>query len=120
MAVQGAPAAALRGKVSSYYGFRETTSAPIRRREGPSPHVVVIVSFGEQWLIDGEPLTSFAAGLRDRQVTTEHAGRSFGMHLNIAPPAAYALFALPLSTLAHTAVALDDAFHEPSFVERLH
>jgi hypothetical protein len=35
----------------------------------------VIVSFGEEWSIDGEPLTSFAGGLRDRQVTTRHANR---------------------------------------------
>jgi AraC-like DNA-binding protein len=27
----------------------------MRRREGPGRHVVLIVSFGERWLIDGEP-----------------------------------------------------------------
>lgn len=118
--VQCAPAAALLGKISSYYGFQEATPAPVRRREGPGRDVVLIFSFGDEWLIDGERFKSFAAGLHDRQVTTEHGGRSFGMHINVAPPAAYMLFGLPLHTLAHRAVRLEDVFHEPSLVDRLH
>lgn len=118
--VQGAPAAALLGQVSRYYGFREATSAPMRRREGPGRDVVLIVSFGEEWLIDGERFTSFAAGLHDRQVTTEHGGRSFGMHIDLAPPAAYMLFGLPLHTLAHRKVPLEDVLGEPFLVDRLH
>jgi AraC-like DNA-binding protein len=118
--VRGSPASALRGYVSSYYGFRESTPGPIRRREGPGQDVVIIVSFGEDWLIDGERFTSFAAGLRDRQVTTEHAGLSHGMHINLAPPAAYMLFGVPLHTLARRVVALDDVLDEPSLVDRLH
>jgi AraC-like DNA-binding protein len=118
--VQGAPAAELVGKVSSYYGFRESTSTPVRRREGPGRDVVLIISFGEEWLINGERFTSFAAGLHDRQVTTEHGGRSFGMHVNLPPPAAYMLFGLPLHTLAHRVVPLEDLFDEPALVDRLH
>jgi hypothetical protein len=49
----------------------------------------------------GERFTSFVAGLHDRQVTTEHGGRSFGMHINLVPPAAHVLFKLPLHVLAH-------------------
>ena len=120
MAVQGTPAPQLRGAVSSYYGYREETSAPLRRREGPGRDVVLIVSFGEDWLIDGKRFTSFAAGLHDRQVTTEHGGRSFGMHINLAPPAAYMLFGLPLHTLARRGVPLEDVFDEPFLVDRLH
>lgn len=120
MAIQAEPAAALRGKVSAYYGFREQTSAPLRRREGPRTAVVVIVSFGEEWLIDGERFTSFAAGLHQRQVTTEHRGHSFGMHVDLAPPAAHMLFRLPLHTLAHRKVPLEDVLDEPSLVDRLH
>jgi AraC-like DNA-binding protein len=118
--VRSGPAAALLGKVSSYYGFREATPAPIRRREGPGRDVVLIVSFGEEWLIDGERFTSFAAGLHDRQVTTEHGGRSFGMHVNLAPPAAYMLFGLPMHTLAHRKVPLEDVLDEPALADRLH
>ena len=114
------PAAALRGRVSAYYGFREETASPIRRREGPGADIVVVVSFGEDWLIDGERFSSFAAGLRDRQVTTEHAGRSFGMQINVAPPAAAALFGIPLEELAYREVPLEDVLGEPFLAERLH
>src|SRR5437763_1374404 len=33
--IRRAPAAALRGHVSSYYGYREETGAPLTRLEGP-------------------------------------------------------------------------------------
>lgn len=54
----------------------------------------MIVSFGEEWSIDGEPLTSFAGGLRDRQVTTRHDGRSHGIHVDLVPAAAHRIFRL--------------------------
>jgi hypothetical protein len=65
--VLGTPAPALRGSVSGYYGFREDVGAPLRRREGPGRDVVVVISFGEEWRIDGERFTSLAAGLHQRQ-----------------------------------------------------
>jgi AraC-like DNA-binding protein len=120
MRVRGRVGAGLLGSVSSYYGFCEETPAPMRRREGPGRDVVVIVSFGEEWSIDGQRLTSFAAGLRDRQVRTRHEGRSFGIHVNLSPPAAYALFGLPLHTLAYRQVPLEDVLDEPFLGERLH
>jgi AraC-like DNA-binding protein len=120
VSVRGAPAAELRGWVSSYYGFRESTPSPIRRQEGPGRDVVLIVSFGEEWLINGERFTSFASGLHDRQVTTEHAGHSYGMHINVAPPAAHMLFGLPMDNLAGRVVTLEDVLDEHSFVDRLH
>lgn len=119
MVVHGAPSAALQGHVSGYYGFSEVTSAPVRRREGPRPDVVLIISFGEDWLIDGERFASFAGGLRDRQVTTEHGGRARGIHVDVAPPAAHALFDLPMHLLAGRQVALEDLLDEPSLPDRL-
>lgn len=106
--------------VSAYYGFREETGAPVRRREGPGHEVVVIISFGEEWSIDGARLTSFAAGLHRRQVTTEHGGRAFGIHVDLAPPGAYSLFRVPLHELAGRTVALGDVLDEPNLAERLH
>jgi AraC-like DNA-binding protein len=116
---QREPAQALRGSISSYYGFREETGTPVVRREGPGADVVVILAFEEGWLIDGERFKSFAAGLRDTQVTTEHAGLSYGMQVNIAPPAAHALFGIPLSELAFATVDLDAVLAEPALVERV-
>lgn len=118
--VRTEPIAPLRGLVSAYYGFHEETGTPVRRREGPGADVVVLISFGEEWMIDGERFTSFAAGLHDVQVTTEHDGRAFGMQVNLTPPAAARLFRVPLHTLARREVPLEDVFDEPGLVERLH
>ena len=60
MSVRGAVGEALRGSVSTYHGFREKTAGPMLRREGPGRDVVVIISFGEEWSIEGERLESFA------------------------------------------------------------
>lgn len=119
MAFTGAPHPALRGSVSRYVGFREEGAEPVERRESPGCHVVVIISFGEHWTIDGDRLTSFAGGLRDRQVTTRHEGRAHGIHIDLVPPAAHRIFGLPLSELAHTQLPLDELLDEPFLVERL-
>jgi AraC-like DNA-binding protein len=120
VAVLGRVGEALRGSISHYYGFRERASGPVSRLEGPGSHVVVIVSFGEAWTVDGERLESFAGGLRDRQVATRHEGRSHGIHVDISPPAAHRLFGLPLHELAHRQVPLEDVLNEPFLAERLH
>jgi AraC-like DNA-binding protein len=120
MPVRGSVAPELHGSVWSYDGFLEEAGAPVSRMEGPGRHVVLIVSFGEEWQIDGQRLTSFVGGLRDRQVATRHEGRSFGIHVNLEPPAAHRLFGLPLDELAYSQVPLDDVLDEPFLVERLH
>jgi hypothetical protein len=62
----------LREHVSGYWGYEEITDRPMRRREGPGSSVVVSISLGNEWLIDGELRASFIGGLRSSQVTTEH------------------------------------------------
>src|SRR6185312_7567480 len=69
MMTRRAPAAPLAGRVTGYYGFEVATPQPVRRREGPGADVVVILTFEEHWLIDGERQASFVAGLHERQVT---------------------------------------------------
>ena len=69
MLVQRSPASALRGRVTSYYGFSEDTGTPVRRREGPGADVVVVIALEEHWLIDDVRHTSFLAGLHEAQVT---------------------------------------------------
>lgn len=121
MPIAGRPHAALRGAVRRYYGFEETTAEPRRRREGPGADVVVVLSFGHEWQIDGARHTSFVGGMHDRQVETEHAGRSHGIQLDLPPPAAYGLFGMPLHTLANRTVALGDVLGRDGdeLVERL-
>src|SRR3989442_881870 len=117
--IRRAPAAALRGHVSSYYGYREETGAPLTRREGPGPDIVVILTFEDDWLIDGERRTSFVGGLRNDQVTTEHRGRSHGMQLNVVPTSAYRLLGVPMSELAGRTVPLEDVLGDAFAAERL-
>jgi AraC-like DNA-binding protein len=118
MQVRRAPAAPLAGRVTSYYGFEAKTPQPVRQREGPGTDVVMILTFEEHWLIDGERRTSFVGGLHDRQVTTEHTGRSLGMQVNLDPLAARALVGVPLHELAHRTVPLEEIL-DPLLVERL-
>jgi AraC-like DNA-binding protein len=119
MQIRQAAAAPLAGRVTSYYGFEVETPEPVRQREGPGVEVVVILTFEEHWLIDGERHTSFVGGLHDRQVTTEHPGRSLGMQVNLDPLAARALVGAPLHELAHRTVPLEEILDEPFLVERL-
>jgi AraC-like DNA-binding protein len=112
------PADDLREHVTGYWGFEETTTGAMRRREGPGRDVVVILSFGNEWLIDDERRGSFVGGLRCSQVTTEHAGWSCGMHIGLVPWAAYALFGLPMHELTETTVPFDELL-PAKLVERI-
>ena len=119
MQIRRDPAAPLAGRVTSYYGFEMATPEPVRQREGPGTDVVVILTFEEHWLIDGERHTSFVGGLYERQVTTEHPGRSLGMQVNLDPLAARALIGAPLDELAGQTVPLAQILDAPFLVERL-
>lgn len=118
MLIRRDPAPPLAGRVTSYYGFEVRTPEPVQQREGPGTDVVVILTFEEHWLIDGARHTSFVAGLHDRQVTTEHPGRSLGMQVNLDPLAARALVGMPLHELAGVTVAAEGIL-DPFLVERL-
>jgi AraC-like DNA-binding protein len=110
------PAASLRGSVNAYYGYREQTVRPMRRREGPGGDVVVILGFDTRWWIGdavdpsdlGSHHSSFTGGVRETQVLTEHGGRSEGMQVNLSPAAAHALFRVPMSALAGRIVDLEE------------
>jgi AraC-like DNA-binding protein len=120
MAIRGRVAEALRGQVAAYHGFLEETGAPVSRREGPGSHVVLLISFGEDWTIDGDRFCSFAGGLRNRQVATRHEGRSHGIHVDLEPPAARRILGLPMHELAERQVPLEEVLDEPFLAERLH
>jgi AraC-like DNA-binding protein len=120
VAVRGAVGEALRGHVYAYHGFLEETGMPVSRREGPGSHVVMLISFGEGWTIDGDPLCSFVGGLRNCQVETRHEGRSHGIHVDLTPPAAHRIFGLPMHELAERQVPLEEVLDESFLVERLH
>jgi AraC-like DNA-binding protein len=117
--LEAAPAPALRGRVSAYYGFSSEAAGPVHRQEGPGIHVLLLISFGEEWLVDGERRESFVAGLYRRQVTTVQCGRAFGMQVNLVPQAAYSLLREPLHRLAGQTAPLEDVF-DGGLAQRLH
>jgi len=127
--VRREPAAPLRGLVTAYYGYREETGKPMRRREGPGGDVVVILGLDTTWWIGdalapsapGGHYTSFTGGMREGQVLTEHGGRSEGMQVNLAPHAARMLFRVPMDSLAGQIVPLEDLLgrRAPRLVEQL-
>jgi AraC-like DNA-binding protein len=102
------PAERLRDHVTDCWGYEEVTPGPTRRHEGPGCAVAVVLSFGNDWLVDGERRESFIGGLRTSQVTTEHAGRSCGMQIDLVPWAAYRLLGIPMHELAETTVPLEE------------
>jgi AraC-like DNA-binding protein len=116
--LQRSPATCLREHVTGYWGYEEVTDGPMRRREGPGSSVVVGISLGNQWLIDGERRDSFIGGLRSSQVTTEHAGWSLGMQIDLVPWAAYRLLRTPMHELAQTTVPFEELL-PGELVERL-
>jgi AraC-like DNA-binding protein len=110
------PHPALRRHVLSYAGYRERTAGPLFRREVPWAGVVLIFGFGEQLRLlpahdprgDGSTLTSFVAGLHHGPVFTGHAGRQYGLQVDLSPLGAYTLLGLPTGELTDSGVALAD------------
>lgn len=118
MLIERGPSPLLAGRVARYCGFEERTQQPTRRREGPGVSTVLVFAFEAHWLINGERHTSFAGGLHDAQVTTEHPGRSLGLQVDLDPLAARALFGVPGHELANRVVAVDELL-DPFLCERL-
>ncbi len=121
------PSPALREHVLWYTGFRERTSEPIRRRELPFGGVAVILALDHTWWIGDEAdgrlteFRSFAGGLIDAPVLSEHSGRAFTLQFNLRPLGARALFGVPGRELTGRVVALEDLLgpEEGRLVERL-
>jgi hypothetical protein len=74
--------------VRRYCGYVERGKTPLARRELPSGSVVVVLGFGPSIRVDGEPRSSFVAGLRGAPAVTEHDGIREGLQVNLTPPSA--------------------------------
>jgi AraC-like DNA-binding protein len=119
------PHPALRSFVLRYCGYREEAADAVRRRQVPWGGVVLILGFdrplrlwpGKPVAGDAAPvaagaaglsLTSFAAGLHDVPVFTEHCGGQYGLQVDLTPLGAYRLLGLPMAELANMIVDLAD------------
>jgi AraC-like DNA-binding protein len=103
-----APSPALRGHATAYAGFAERTARPVRREELPFGGVAVILALDGTWRIDGMEFASFAGGLIDAPVVSEHAGVAELVQIDLTPPGARALLGVPGRELAGAVVALED------------
>jgi len=110
------PHPGLRSYVRHYYGYVEATGSPLRRREFPSPQVVVILELGPPIRVFACGSTSrwgrhpggFAAGIHDSFTITEHDGFQRGLEVPLTPVGAAVLFRLPMSELSRRVVDLRD------------
>lgn len=111
------PAEGLRRYVlGDYVGYTECTDAPSRRREFPSPVVVLVLEFGPpiRVLVGGDRHRSsshrggFVGGLGDEVAVCEHDGFQQGIQVNLTPIGARLLFGIPMSEISNRIVAVDD------------
>ncbi|MFP2909962.1 helix-turn-helix domain-containing protein [Pyxidicoccus sp. 3LFB2] len=113
-----------------YMGYSERTPGPMRRRELPSPKVVLIIDFGPALRVfdSRDPTQSarhapgFVAGLDDAFSITETPGAMSGMQVYFSPVGARLFFGLPMRHLARRVVGLGDIFGAdgPLLTEQLH
>jgi AraC-like DNA-binding protein len=106
--------APLAAHVTSYLGYEERTSEPLRRREVPNGRVVLILSFGDPIEILERAgartigtVTSFVAGMHDGFTLTRQRGRQHGIQIDLTPLGAYRLLGVPMCEIANQVVALD-------------
>jgi AraC-like DNA-binding protein len=102
--------------VKRYYGYVEATATPLRRREFPSPNVVVILELGPPIRVlpngntDGwaRHRGGFAAGISDSFTITEHDGVQRGLEVMLTPVGAALLFRVAMTELRGRVVDLRD------------
>jgi AraC-like DNA-binding protein len=116
------PHPALGSHVRRYWGFVESTAAPMRRRELPSQDIVAILSFGPSMRVDGTPRRSFVAGLTESSVVTEHTGVSHGVEVTFTPLGARMILGPPMHMFANDTVPFEDVWGDGAaeLLERLH
>jgi AraC-like DNA-binding protein len=111
------PGPSLRGIVGDLAGYREMTSAPVRRNELPETHIVTIFNLGAPLRMatpqgSGEILvpqgSGFIAGLHETYTLTETSGQQEGLEIRLSPIGAYRLFGIPMSELANCTQLLEE------------
>ncbi|HEU4947285.1 MAG TPA: helix-turn-helix transcriptional regulator [Kribbella sp.] len=106
-------------------GFSKAVPVPMRRRELPSRHITLMISFGEPLVVVDDDrrrsVRSFVSGLQSESAVTERLGHQHGLHVELSPLAAYSLLGLPMHTLTDVLVDLPAVLGSTSveLVERL-
>jgi AraC-like DNA-binding protein len=106
----------LRGLVDDWFGYQEAAAQPVRRRLLPEATVTVYFGFGDPPNLyesrTGRRLEAtpqcFVGGLHDSSVLSESVPGMRLVQVQLTPPAAYALFGVPMHELAGRVVDLAD------------
>jgi AraC-like DNA-binding protein len=110
--VLGRPHPALAGCVVRYLGYREHSSAPVRRRQAPGASCTLILSFGPPIRLYGPAgpsvPASFLAGMHDGPVLTEFTGHQHGVQADLRPLGVFALLGRPMPELTNVTPQLTD------------
>ena len=105
---RAAPAAALRGLVAWYSGYRQEGLPPARHRGLPSPYLTVIITLDDPLTVARHPdpadppgdYLTLAGGLHTTPAVITHPGRQSGIQLALSPLGARALLGRPAGELA--------------------
>lgn len=105
-----------RNLVHGARGFRERSSAPIRREELPGPSTVVILSFGEPYRLSPRdslapaihPQLGFVAALNESVTVDEIVGEAECIQLDLTPIGLRQLLGIPLHHLANQVIPIED------------
>ncbi|MBA0053931.1 AraC family transcriptional regulator [Streptomyces sp. AJS327] len=106
--VSRAPDARLAGLVLNYEGYTISSERHQRRRELPRTTLPLVISFGDAFQLDGQPLAAFTTGIRQNSVVTRWPTRVWGMQVDLSLPGARSLFGMPVSVLTSRIVSLDE------------
>ena len=96
-----------------FIGFCKDIAVPTRRRELPTQTVSVLVHFEQPLALpsDSTPArlaSSFVVGVQTASTVTERFGRQHGVHIELSPLAARAVFGVPMHLLTNSLVDLTD------------
>lgn len=124
------PGPSLRGIVRELAGYREVAPAPVRRRELPAAHIVMIFNLGAPLRMVQSPGAGevivprgagFIAGLSETYTLTETTGQQNGLEVRLSPAGAYRLFGISMREFANRTLLLEEiapAWHR-SLVDKL-
>ncbi|MBQ6639649.1 MAG: helix-turn-helix transcriptional regulator [Saccharopolyspora sp.] len=102
------PDARLDGLVLRYAGYAISSAQQLRRRELPTTTLPLVISFGDPFVLDGEPIAAFTGGLQESSVLTGWPTRVRGVQVDLSVLGARLLLDVPMSALTGRIVALAD------------
>lgn len=113
-------------RTARFIGFCKDIAVPTQRRELPTRTVNVLVQFEQPLVLPRDSsaarrASSFVVGMQTVSTVTERSGRQHGIHVELSPLTARAVFGVPMHLLTDSLVDLPDLLGEDAerLVEKL-